>query len=478
MQNAGSSGSDLPRIERIHIIGICGVATGSLAGMLQARGYRVTGSDLDVYPPMSTQLEHLGIPILPGFSPDHLDPPPDLVIVGNVASRRNPEVVAVMERGIPYLSMPEALARFFLGTGTSIVIAGTHGKTTTSALAAWTLEVAGLDPGFMIGGIVKNFGKSYKIGGGNYFVTEGDEYDTAFFDKGPKFLHYRPRIGIVTSIEFDHADIFPDFEAVKGAFARFIDLLPPEGRLIVAHEDPTIAALLPRSHAPVLSYGLTGEADYVADEIEIGTDTTRFVVRAHNHPLLRIETPLFGLHNVRNALAVIAMARQLEIPQPAIEKAMATFAGVARRQEVRGVVRGVTVIDDFAHHPSAIRETIGAVRRKYAGQRLFAVFEPRSNTTRRNVFQEAFVEAFSWPGVEVVIADLFSPEKIPPPERLCVERLVQDLQARGIHARHIPTAKEIVETLARETKEGDVVLIMSNGGFDDIHRKLLIALHP
>ncbi len=448
----------------------------ALAGMLQTRGFRVTGSDQNVYPPMSTQLEALGIELRQGFSPDHLTDHPDLIVVGNAVSQSNPEVQAMLAQNLPFLSLPQALAQFFLGECHPIVVAGTHGKTTTASLMAWVLESAGLDPSYMIGGIPRNFGTNYQLGRGNFFVVEGDEYDTAFFDKGPKFLHYRPRSAILTSVEFDHADIYRDLDHVKAAFQRFVHILPSDGYLAAGIDFPHVHDVLTSVPCRWEGYGFSERADWQAIDVEAATEVTRFVVQYQGQRMGTISWGLVGRHNIQNALAVIAVAHRLGVSFDDIRQGVQSFAGVKRRQEVRGVVRNITLIDDFAHHPTAIRETLAALRARYQGRRLWAIFEPRSATSRRATFQEDFVEAFA-EADGVVIAGLFNPEMIPADARLSPERLAQDIVCRYAKpAVYLPTVDAIVAHLAACVRPGDVVAIMSNGGFGGIHEKLLAAL--
>jgi UDP-N-acetylmuramate: L-alanyl-gamma-D-glutamyl-meso-diaminopimelate ligase len=466
----------LPETRHIHLIAICGVGMSALAGMLQARGFRVTGSDQNVYPPMSTQLEALGIEVRQGFSPDHLADRPDLIVVGNAVSRSNPEVQAMLAQGIPFVSFPQALAEFFLHDRHPIVVAGTHGKTTTASLMAWVLESAGLDPSYMIGGIPRNFGTNYKLGNGAFFVVEGDEYDTAFFDKGPKFLHYRPRSAILTSVEFDHADIYRDLGHVKEAFRQFVGILPPDGYLAAGIDFPHVTDLLPAVPCTWEGYGFSELAQWRAVEVGEHKATTRFLVRHHDQRIGTIRWESVGRHNIQNALGVIAVARYLGVTFGDIRNGLQSFTGVKRRQEVRGVVREITVIDDFAHHPTAIRETLAALRARYHGHRLWAIFEPRSATSRRATFQGDFVEAFA-AADRVVIAGLYHPDAIPPEARLSPERLAQDIACQGAkEAVYLAEVEAIVEHVARDARPGDVIAIMSNGGFGGIHEQLLEAL--
>ena len=448
----------------------------ALAGMLQARGFRVTGSDQNVYPPISTQLEALGIELRQGFSPDHLADHPDLIVVGNAVSRANPEVQAMLDRDTPFLSFPQALAEFFLRDRHPIVVVGTHGKTTTASLMAWVLEAAGLDPSYMIGGIPRNFGTNYKLGSGPFFVVEGDEYDTAFFDKGPKFLHYRPRSAILTSVEFDHADIYRDLEHVKEAFRRFVHILPSDGYVAAGIDFPHVVDVLASVPCRWEGYGCSAQANWRAVHIKADAEMIGFLVQYQDQPIGTIRWDLAGRHNIQNALGVIAVARRLGVSFGDIRQGMQSFAGVKRRQEVRGVAREITVIDDFAHHPTAIRETLAGLRARYDGRRLWAIFEPRSATSRRAVFQEDFVEAFA-EADHVVIAGLFNPDTIVPEARLAPERLAHDIACQyAKEAVYLPTVDAIVDHVAINAQGGDVVVIMSNGGFGGIHEKLLEAL--
>ena len=464
-------------VRRIHLIAICGTGMGSLAGMLKASGYQVTGSDDQIYPPMSLVLENLEIEVFKGYSPEHIHPATDLVIIGNAVSRNNPEVQAVLDGQIPYLSFPQALGRFFLDGKKPVVVAGTHGKTTTSSLAAWTLESAGLKPGFLIGGFVKNFGGGHRIGEGPYFVVEGDEYDTAFFDKGPKFLHYRPFFSIVTGIEFDHGDIYRDIGQIRDAFRKFVKLIPPEGYLIASGDDPQVASLIQGLPCQVETYGTGRGNDWNVREIrrsdahgEIGFDVWH---QGRFFDSFRLS--LIGNHNVRNALSVVGLAHHLQIPNPDIRRALQTFSGVRRRQEIVGDVNGVLVIDDFAHHPTAIHETLLAIKLRFPERRLWAVFEPRSATSRRNFFQKEFSRCFD-AADRVILSFPPAMEKIPEAERLDPERLAREIAEGGPPARLYRNADEIVSGILPEVRSGDLICVMSSGGFDGIHGKLLREL--
>ncbi len=462
-------------LEHIHLMGICGTGMASLAGLLKEKGYRVTGSDQNVYPPMSDFLRTLHIPIRMGYHGGNLHPVPDLVVVGNVITRLNPEAVELSRLRVPYLSFPQALRHFAMKDKQSIVVSGTHGKTTTTALAAWILECGGLDPGFMIGGIPINFKKSFKTGEGSYFVIEGDEYDTAFFDKGPKFLHYKPRIVILTSIEFDHADIYQDLEHVLSSFRRLIDLIPPEGLLIANGDDPRVVPELRRARCPVLTYGFSGSPEWKAVRIRTCHDMTSMTIEKQGRPPLELETPLYGRHNIANLLSTVALADFLEVSHKDLARAVRSFSGVKRRQEILGEKQGVLVLDDFAHHPTAVLETVRAVKERFPERRLVAVFEPRSNSSRRNIFQERYAEAFE-KADRVMIPEPPLMEKVPKGERFSADRLARDLRKRRIAATYFETHDRLLKNLALEAQSGDVILFMSNGGFDNLPKRFLKGL--
>lgn len=447
----------------------------ALARMLKVAGHRVTGSDANVYPPMSTMLERQGIPYRIGFRPENIEPDTDLVVIGNAVSNTNPEVRAVLDRGIQYRSFPQALAEFFLVDRTPVVIAGTHGKTTTSALMAWVLECAEFDPGFLIGGWVKNFDANSRPGTGRYFVVEGDEYDTAFFDKGPKFLHYRPHAAILTSIEFDHGDIYNSLDEIQAAFRSFVRLIPSDGILLAADGDPRVREVTRDLSCPVSTYGLNSSSVWYPDRVRFDTNGVSFHVRNGRRDLGLFHSAMVGRHNLVNALAVIGLASVLGLSPEMIQKGVASFQGVKRRQEVLGEVGGVIVMDDFAHHPTAIRETLAGLRLRYPQRRIWAVFEPRSATSRRGVFQKEFPPAFD-PANRIVIADIFAPEKLPAGLRLDPKQVAGDLQRLGKEAEFIPTADEIVRVITPQLNSGDLICVMSSGGFDGIHGKLLKAL--
>jgi UDP-N-acetylmuramate: L-alanyl-gamma-D-glutamyl-meso-diaminopimelate ligase len=465
-----------PPGSRVHLIAICGVGMASLAGLLQSRGYRVTGSDQNVYPPMSTYLRGIGIPILSGYSEEHLKPRPDLVVIGNAISRNNPEADAALGQAIPYISFPQALGLFLIQSRTSLVVAGTHGKTTTSALAAWVLARAGLDPGFFIGGVPLNFRGGWNPGSGDYVVLEGDEYDSAFFDKGPKFLHYRPHNVILTSVEFDHADIYRDLDHLKDAFRRLVELIPSSGCLLACNDYPAVREVVRAARCRLLYYGGETSADWTANNIALRDGKSLFEPFYRGRSDGVVELALIGRYNVQNALGVYAMGRELGIDRDKLCDGLATFAGVKRRQEIKGNIGGVLVMDDFAHHPTAVKETLSGVKEAYPGRRLWAIFEPRSNTSRRNIFEQEFAQALALAD-RIVIAGLHQPEKVPEPERLSVEKVVRAINGAGEpRAVAIEKADSIASYVAENAVPNDIVVVMSNGGFDGVQDKILQAL--
>ena len=462
---------------KIHLIGICGTGMGSLAGLLKAAGHDVRGSDEHVYPPMSTQLEEQKIAVFDGFAPTNLDWAPERVVVGNVCRKDHIEVLAANERKIPLTSFPAILSELFLEEKHSIVIAGTHGKTTTSSLFAHILMDVGLDPSFLIGGVPLNFRQSWRWGGGKHFVVEGDEYDTAFFDKGSKFFHYRPRTVVLTSVEYDHADIFPDEESVKAAFRKFVAMIPSDGRLLVCAGSPGAIEVSREARCPVETYGRPGTGAEWTFEVTArrnGGRTTLGLARGRSR-LGQVETNLPGIYNHENLLGVIAAAMSLGVDEAAIAKAVPRFQGIRRRQEVRGVAAGVTVVDDFAHHPTAIRETLLGLKGRFGPGKLIAAFEPRSATSRRAVFQVGFADALTVAD-EVVLAPLYAPEKIPPQERLDVDRLAGDLRQEDIPTRVIAKTEDMAAHLAERAAPGDTIVIMSSGDFGGLHNLVLDAL--
>jgi UDP-N-acetylmuramate: L-alanyl-gamma-D-glutamyl-meso-diaminopimelate ligase len=459
---------------RVHLIGVCGSAMGTLAAMLREKGFDVRGSDQNVYPPMSDFLEGQGITLLQGYDPKHITSDLDLVVVGNAISRGNPELEEVLDRKIRYCSLPEAVRDHFLWGARSIVIAGTHGKTTTTSLAGWVLTHVGADPSVLIGGISENFDSSYRIGGGRDFVIEGDEYDSAFFDKTAKFLKYLPDIAVVNNIEYDHADIYPDLESIRIAFRRFVTLIPRRGVLLLGADDQEASALRANARCRVETFGLSDRADWQAHDIKAHPAGMTFAVRHAGTPFGLFQVPLLGAHNVRNALAAIAVGHATGIDAPALADALRAFKGVRRRLQLRGMIRDIAVYDDFAHHPTAIAETIAGVRSAFPDRRIWAIFEPRSATSCRRVFQHDFARAFEGAD-ETVIASVFR-SNLPEGERLSGEELVADIERAGRRARYIRTVDEIVTTVSRDARPGDLVVIMSNGGFDNIHQRLLATL--
>lgn len=480
----------------VHFMGICGTAMASLAGLLKDRGFKVTGSDQNVYPPMSTQLERIGIPIMLGYKRENLQPRPDLVIVGNVISRTHEEAQALLESDIPFTSLPSAMGQIVIDHRHSIVVAGTHGKTTTTSLMAWVTDQLGLKPGFMIGGIPKNFSLSYRVPAGDWFVIEGDEYDTAFFDKVPKFIHYRPRSVILTSVEFDHADIYRDLDHVRQAFRQLLRLLPPGGVLVANADDVNIKdllnlerELLSQHGRRVVTFGLES-GDYRACNISALSESagTQFEIHRNansatsasgstlgvSHPQL-ITSQLIGDYNVKNVLAAFALSQSLGFANQSVVDAIASFAGVKRRQEIIGRPNNITIIEDFAHHPTAVKQTIETVQARYPKAKVFSVFEARSATSRRSVFQHEYAEAM---GVAqaVLLPPPFNQAAIQESDRFSIDTLVNDLKGRGVEAGVFPSVEAIVASLKERARPGDVILVMSNGGFGGIYELLLKEL--
>ncbi len=466
--------------KHIHLIGICGTAMASLAGMLQLQGHRISGSDTAAYPPMSDLLASLKIPIHEPYSVSNLDPRPDLVVVGNAISRGNVELEYVLDRRIPFCSMASILHDEFLPGRESLVVAGTHGKTTTTSMLAWIYEVASrrnpaLAPSFLIGGVAENFGTSFMVRPTRPFLLEGDEYDTAFFDKGPKFLHYFPDALILTHVEFDHADIYVDLPAVKTAFKRLVNLVPRRGRIVAFDSSENVSECVAKAFCAVERYGFSSDSQWRISNLLHEGALTHWTLTRGGSFFAELSLPMAGEHNALNATAAAALATGQGVPTEAIIEALATFKSVKRRLEVRAVVEGVTIIDDFAHHPTAIRETLRALRESYPGRRLWAVLEPRSNTLRRNVFEVDLVESLALADC-VVLAAVFKSESIPAAERLHPERVVSALTARGTSASLFADADEIVAAIAPQLRTGDVVAILSNGGFGNIYQKLPSAI--
>jgi UDP-N-acetylmuramate: L-alanyl-gamma-D-glutamyl-meso-diaminopimelate ligase len=460
---------------KVYLIGICGTAMASLAGMLREKGYNVSGSDSDVYPPMSDFLDRLGIPVFKGYNAENVQKAqPDLVVIGNALSRGNVELEHVLDSGIRYASMAETVKELFIRGKNSIVVAGTHGKTTTTAMLSWLLQVAGRKPSFLVGGIAENFGRSFQVADGPEFVIEGDEYDTAFFDKGPKFLHYLPRIVLLKNIEFDHADIYADLAAIKTAFRRLINIVPKSGLIVAAVDSPVVAELIPAAFSRVATCGL-GVGEWQASNIETTEEGMSFDVTRSGTLVNRFSISMPGSFNVQNALGAIIVAKELGIGNEVIQDALSTFKSVKRRLEVRGEVNGVRVYDDFAHHPTAVHETLRAIRERNPRSRIWAVFEPRSQTCRRRVFEQSFIESFD-PADTTLIARVYGAGKIDPEQTLSPDRVAEGIRSRGKKAFTFGSTDEIVGFLEMEAKAGDHVVIMSNGGFDNIHNKLLERL--
>ncbi len=450
----------------------------SLAGMLKQRGFRVTGSDAAAYPPMSNFLAELGIPVAQPFDARNLEPRPDLVVVGNAISRGNPELEQLLDQRIPFCSLPQLLHDEFLCGREVLVVAGTHGKTTTTSMLAWIFHSAGMQPSFLIGGIAENFGSSFYLGQGKHFILEGDEYDTAFFDKGPKFLHYFPDAVILTSVEFDHADIYKDLDAVETAFKRLVNLIPGRGRIIAfdgvaggVAESASLERCLSKSFCPAERYGAGPLSRWRITNLKFEAGCTTWSVLRDGHAWADLEFPLAGEYNVWNATAAAAMAAAYGISKEEIGAALKTFKSVKRRLEVKAQVNGITIIDDFAHHPTAIAGTLKALRSRYVGARLWAILEPRSNTLRRRVLQADLARSLALAD-KVIVASVFRSESLPENERLNLPELSKDIQKHGGHVRLMGDADEIVQAVAPEMRSGDVVAILSNGGFGGIYEKL------
>jgi UDP-N-acetylmuramate: L-alanyl-gamma-D-glutamyl-meso-diaminopimelate ligase len=457
-------------IKSVHFVGIGGTAMASAAVAMKEKGFEIAGSDQNVYPPMSAFLAGKKIEVMNGYAEQNLARKPDLVVIGNVISRGNPEAEFVLEHKLRYCSLPELLKEFFIRGKRSIVVTGTHGKTTTTSLLTWVFEHNGLNPSYLIGGIPNNLSQGARFTDSQWFIIEGDEYDTAFFDKRGKFIHYMPEIGIVNNLEFDHADIFENLDAIKKSFSHFIRLIPRNGLLIGNGDDPNLASLLNVTHCPVRRFGL-GEGNAVqAFNLRYGPTATEFEI-----PSFKFHLNMVGEFNVRNALAVVACAKHCGLSNKQIQSAFDTFKGIKRRMEVRGIAGGVTVVDDFGHHPTAIRETLKALRLRYPHEKIWAIFEPRSNTTRRKVFQNELVGAFADANA-VVISEVARLEQISAGERLNPEKLMQDLKDSGKDAAYLPDVDSIVAHLAKSAQGGDIVVVFSNGGFGGIHGKLLERL--
>jgi UDP-N-acetylmuramate: L-alanyl-gamma-D-glutamyl-meso-diaminopimelate ligase len=464
--------------KHVHVIGIGGSAMAPLAGMLREHGYRVTGSDSGVYPPASTLLESLGISFYNTFDAAHLQPAPNLVIVGNIIARGNPELEEVLDRKIPYRSLPEIVEEVFLPGRHSIVVSGTHGKTTTTAMLAWIFHTAGRRPNFLVGGVAENFGKSYGLGGGAEFILEGDEYETAFWDRGPKFFHYHPDDLIITSLEFDHADIYADFETYELAFRRLVNLVPRTGRVVIwgdADAGPALRRAATKAFCPVETYGFSAENDWIARDVVVDGELTRFRLFQRGKEFGAFALGATGRHNVLNATAAIAVAHGRGIAPESIGKALTTFRSVKRRMDVKGEHGGVLVVDDFAHHPTAVRATIEAARSRWPTRRLWAILEPRSNSMRRKVFQESLPKALALAD-RVVLGGVFRAQQLGDDNRMDPESVAARVRELGREARAFPSSEAIAEYLSNEAKPGDLLLIMSNGSFDGLCEKLVTKL--
>jgi UDP-N-acetylmuramate: L-alanyl-gamma-D-glutamyl-meso-diaminopimelate ligase len=458
-------------LRHLHFIGICGTAMGAVAAALRAQGYAVTGSDQAVYPPMSTFLEERGIALSSGYCAENLPESADLIVVGNAISRGNPELEAVLNRRLRYISLPEALKQFFLSGRRNTVVSGTHGKTTTTSLLTWILECAGMAPAYLIGGIARNLGQGCALHPSTHVVLEGDEYDTAFFDKRSKFLHYLPEVVLINNLEFDHADIFNSLGEIQTSFRRLVQLVPENGAIFVNADEPNALAVTAAARAPVHTVGFSQTATHRILNPRYGSGALFSFMNLE----LKIQIP--GEFNVRNAAMAAAAASFHGVAPAVIQSALASFEGVARRQEVRGTANGITVVDDFGHHPTALGLTLEALRHQYPGSRLWAVFEPRSNTTRRAVFQQALPEALGKADA-VILSKVARLEQLPENDRLDPQKVVSDIAAQGIPAYYESGVEEIVLRLQKEARPGDLIAVFSNGGFDNIHERLLKALEP
>ena len=462
-------------VRSIHIIGICGTAMAALAGMLKESGYQVSGSDANVYPPMSDFLEQIEVMVFSGYNAQNLHPSADLVIVGNVISRPNPEAQELARLRLPYLSMPQAIARFFIQGKKSLVITGTHGKTTTSSMLASALFSVGGDPGFMIGGILQEFDSNYRLGSGPCFISEGDEYDTAFFDKESKFFHYQPDIAVVTSLEFDHADIFDDLEQIKRSFKKFVGMLPENGLIIAHTEDPNVTDVVASAPCQVESYGLSPASDWQIVDPVFDPGGSTFNLRYLDQPFTTFSISQSGYYNCLNATSVAAAMHRLGYSPSVIKKALAGFRGVKRRQEIRGVVNDITVIDDFAHHPTAVRETLNGLKNSHPSNRLMAIFEPRTNTSRRAIFQQEYIASFNAADLSL-IREVAKDKPVDGEDMFSSAKLAEDLQNKGLNARSFDDTEQIIDHVTHTARPGDIIAILSNGGFDNIHERLLKAL--
>jgi UDP-N-acetylmuramate: L-alanyl-gamma-D-glutamyl-meso-diaminopimelate ligase len=457
-------------VQRIHFLGICGTAMGAVAVALSDLGYKVSGSDENVYPPMSLFLEAKGIKPLSGFRPENIPSDVDLVVIGNAICRGNPEAETVLDRKLRYRSLPETLKEFFLQDKSNIVVTGTHGKTTTTSLITWLFKEAGLAPGFLIGGIAKDLARGASLQKSKYFILEGDEYDTPFFDNRSKFLHYLPETVAMNNIEFDHADIFANLDEIKLSFRRLVNIVPRVGNIFINADDPHCVDVVTHSMSRLYTVGFSQEATHRITDVNYNSNSSRFVLHGH-----QFESSLIGEFNVRNAAMAVAVALQYGLAIDVIQSALARFAGVARRQEIYGEVNGIKVIDDFGHHPTAIRETLFALRYRFPGKKIWAIFEPRSNTTRRATFQSALPEALK-NADGVILARVAKMDQLPADDRLDPEQVIKTIQASGVPAFYEPQVDDILNRVKPLAKPGDVIVVFSNGGFEGIHRRLLTEL--
>jgi len=464
---------------RIHMMAVGGTGMGALAGLLKAQGHDVTGCDNALYPPMSEAIARYGIPTRTGFDPSHIEPPPDVLIVGNAVHADNPEAVAAIEEGVEYLSMAEAIRRFAIAGRKSLVVAGTHGKTTTSALCGYLMNEAGFHPNLIVGGIAKDFDASFLWGGGEWTVVEGDEYETAFFDKGPKFLHYEPEVLVVSNIEMDHLDNFKDLAALENAFVRLLGVVREGGIVIAGTESPSVKKVLTFSGRKVRSFGLTGAEDWYASDVTFASECTRFRLNFRGRNLGVFESRLYGAHNLRNTLAAFAACQEVGVDVEALREALPRFSGVRRRQEVVYDSGSFTVLDDFAHHPTAIHETLKAVKQRYPGRRLITCFEPRSFTCQTKLHEVAFRQAFTLSNVILLAAVSYS-AKIPPKERLDLENLKANLEGMDKHAEVLPSPEAFMDWFSKNLAPGDLVAFFSSGNFDDLPARLaeLLSTRP
>lgn len=460
---------------RVHLMGIGGTGMSSLAGLFHSKGIKVSGSDQAIYPPVSDALRKLGIPVVEGYSKGNLQQPLDLVVVGNVIRRSNPEAIELERMGIPYGSLPECLNRYFVQQDRCLVVTGTHGKTTVSSMLAWVLYDNGLDPSFMIGGIASNFGSNYRVGRGHIFVIEGDEYDTAYFDKGPKFLHYTPHVGVITSCEFDHADIYDSLPAIQRQFVRFTQRIRPEGCLVACWEDAAVKEISSESTAFLRTYGIGGDVDFSADSLRDSLEGMELTIRKGGHIQWSGTLPFMGVHNVLNALAALAACDAVGVDVPHAVRSLQNYKGVARRQQIIGEESGILIIDDFAHHPTAVKQTCAAVHSRFPRRRLVAVFEPRSNTSRSSIFQELYAPAFLSADM-IVLREPIRKNQSTGSDRFSSKKLSDDLNMLGKQSAAFEDTDGILDYLRDSLRSGDVVLLMSNGSFDGLGLRLFDSL--